>query len=144
MIVVLDASVALKWSFTDEEATDGALALLDDFVEGRVDLIAPTLFTYEVVGGIHVAIGRKRIKEADGVSAIRSITGLKIELRTFEDLVDETFRLSRRYSVSPYDGAYLALASRAQAEFLTGDKKLFNVTRKRISWIRWIGDYQSA
>ncbi|MCI0420742.1 MAG: type II toxin-antitoxin system VapC family toxin [Acidobacteria bacterium] len=144
MIVVLDASVALKWSFTDEEAASEAVALLDDFVEGRVNLIAPTLFTYEIVSAIHVAINRRRIKESDGISAIRSIMGLEIGLRAFEDLVDETFRLSRRYSLSPYDGAYLALASKAQAEFLTGDRRLFNAISKRISWIRWIGDYQPA
>ena len=141
MTVVLDASVALKWQFNDEEATAEATALLQDFVDGKIELITPTLFTYEILSGINVAINRKRIKETDGVKALRYISGLGIELKAFDDLVDETFRLARRYRLSPYDCAYLALSDREQVEFLTGDKKLFDSLKKQIHCIRWIGDY---
>ena len=65
MTVVLDASVALKWQFNDEEATAEATALLQDFVDGKIELITPTFFTYEILSGINVAINRKRIKETD-------------------------------------------------------------------------------
>lgn len=49
MMAVVDASVALKWQFMDEEATVGATALLEDFIEGQVHLITSTLFPYEIL-----------------------------------------------------------------------------------------------
>ena len=56
MIAVIDASVALKWQFEDEEATDSATALLEDFIKDNIKLIAPTLFPYEIISAINVAI----------------------------------------------------------------------------------------
>jgi hypothetical protein len=48
MIAVIDASVALKWQIADEEATVSASALLEAFIEGETELMAPTLFPYEM------------------------------------------------------------------------------------------------
>jgi hypothetical protein len=44
MTLVVDASIALKWQFEDEEDRPGAMALLEDFVEGSVDLITTARF----------------------------------------------------------------------------------------------------
>lgn len=141
MIAVVDASVALKWQFQDEEATDEAIDLLSDFVEGKVQLIAPTLFSYEIVSAVNVAINRKRITEPDGYRAIRYLTSLDIELRGFAELIESTFHLARQYGRSPYDCAYIALAEREQCDLITGDRRLFNAIRNHFSWVRWIGDY---
>lgn len=141
MISVLDASVALKWQFGDEESTSSAMALLEDFIEGRMGLITPTLFPYEVISGIHVAINRKRIEERDGYRVIGYLVSLGIELRSFDDLVEPTFRLARKYNLSPYDCSYLALADRERCDFYTGDRKLFLATKSYFPWVKWIGDY---
>ena len=143
MIAVVDASVALKWQFEDEEITDSATALLRDFVERRVDLITPTLFTYEIISAINTAINRKRIGEEAGHRAIVYLTSIGIELRGFEDLIGPTFYMARQYSLSSYDCAYMALAEKEKCDLLTGDKKLFNAVRNRLPWVRWIGDYSS-
>ncbi len=92
MIAVIDASVALKWQFKDEEATGQATALLRDFAEGKIELISPTLFTYEVISAVNVAIERKRISEEDGYKAIANLMSLGIELKAFHDLIEPTFR----------------------------------------------------
>ena len=63
MTTVIDASVALKWQFEDEEVIGPATVLLHDFVEGRVELITPTLFTYEIVSAINIAITKESIIE---------------------------------------------------------------------------------
>lgn len=143
MIAVIDASVALKWQFDDEEITESATALLRDFVEHRVNLITPTLFPYEIVSAINTAINRKRVGEEAGHRAIVYLTSLGIELRSFEDLIGTTFYMARQYSLSPYDCAYMALAEREKCDFLTGDKKLSNAVKNRLHWVRWIGDYRS-
>ncbi len=141
MTAVLDASVALKWQFQDEEATSAATVLLEDFIEGKIELITPTLFPYEIISGINVAINRKRIGERDGYRAISYLTSLGIELRPFEDLVEATFKLARKFSLSPYDCAYLALAEKEGCNFYTGDRKLFSVTKVHFRRMKWIGDY---
>lgn len=141
MIAVIDASVALKWQFEDEETTDSATALLLDFVDRRVDLITPTFFSYEIISAINTAIHRKRIGEEAGHRAIVYLTSLGIELRHFEDLIIPTFYMARQYGLSPYDCAYLSLAEKEKCDFLTGDKKLSNAIKGRLPWVKWIGDY---
>lgn len=138
---MIDASVALKWQFKDEEATDAAMVLLEDFVEGKNTLIAPTLFPYEIVSAIYVAINRKRIAEETGYMAISYLTSLGIELRDFDHLIDPTFYMAVRYGLSPYDCAYMALAEKEKCDFITGDRKFFNAARHKFSWIKWIGEY---
>ena len=143
MIAVLDATVALKWQFEDEEVTSAAMALLEDFVEDKIELITPTLFPYEILSAINVAINRKRIREEAGYRAMNYITSLGIELRSFDNLIGTTFYMARQYGLSSYDCAYLALAEKEKCDFFTGDKKLFNSIRNRLPWIKWIGDYRS-
>ena len=143
MIAVLDASVALKWQFEDEEATSASTALLGDFIDGKIDLVSLTLFPYEIVNAINVAINRKRIEEAIGYRAITYLTSLGIELRGFDELIEPTFTMARKYSLSPYDCAYMALAEKERCDFFTGDKRLFNSSKNYFSWIKWIGDYRS-
>jgi len=140
---VIDASVALKWQFEDEEVVNPAMALLHDFVEGRLELITPTIFTYEIVSAINIAINRKRIREEAGYRAIIYITSIGIELRGFNELVGPTFYMARQYGLSPYDCAYMALAEKEKCDFFTGDKKLYYVVNNRLSWVKWIGDYLS-
>jgi predicted nucleic acid-binding protein len=143
MIAVLDAAVALKWQFKDEEVATAAIALLEDFVEDKIELIAPTLFPYEILSAINVAIDRKRVGEEAGYRAINYITSLGIELRSFDNLIGTAFYMARQYGLSSYDCAYLALAEKEKCDFFTGDKKLLNSIRNRLPWIKWIGDYRS-
>jgi predicted nucleic acid-binding protein len=140
---VIAASVALKGQFEDEEVVSPAMALLHDFVEGRLELITPTIFTYEIVSAINIAINRNRIREEAGYRAIIYITSLGIELRGFNELIGPAFYMARQYGLSPYDCACMALAEKEKCDFITGDKKLYNVVNNRLSWVKWIGDYLS-
>ncbi|HIE31247.1 MAG TPA: PIN domain-containing protein [Methanosarcinales archaeon] len=47
MMYVLDASVVIKW-FSEEEYTDIALKLRDDFFRGYTELVIPDLLLYEL------------------------------------------------------------------------------------------------
>jgi predicted nucleic acid-binding protein len=144
MVGVLDASAALKWQFEDEEVTSVAMGLLEDFIDGKIELISPTLFTYEILNAINVAINRKRIEEEDGYHALNYITSLGIELKSFHDLVEPAFHIARQYGLSPYDCAYMALADKEKCDFFTGDKKLFNSIKNHLPWVKWIGHYRSS
>ena len=141
MITVVDASVALKFQFHDEEATGAAALLLAHYVEGKIDLIAPTLLPYEIVSAIHVAINRKRIEESVGYKAVSYLISLGIRLHQFDELIEATFKLARKHGLSPYDCCYVALAERMKCDFITGDKRLYSSCQNKIRRVKWIGDY---
>ena len=46
--IVIDASTALKWTLRDEEPSSQADALLDDLLAGRLSVLVPTIFDYEI------------------------------------------------------------------------------------------------
>ena len=141
MKAVIDASAALKWQFKEEEASEAAIALLEDFVEGKIELITVTLFSYEILSALSVAIKRGRITEAIGQKALTYLTSLGIEEKIFDDLIGTTFKIARKYHLSTYDCAYIALAEKEECNFYTGDKKLFNAAKVRLPRVKWIGNY---
>jgi predicted nucleic acid-binding protein len=141
MKAVIDASAALKWQFKDEEASDAAITLLGDFVEGKIELITVTLFPYEILGALNVAIKRARITETMGQKALTYLTSLGIEEKIFDDLIGTTFKIARKHRLSTYDCACIALAENEECNFYTGDKKLFNAAKVRLSRVKWIGNY---
>ena len=141
MKAVVDASAALKWQFEEEEASGPASALLEDFVEGNIELITATLFSYEILSAINMAVTRKRISEAAGEKAITYFISLGIEEQPSYDLIGITFKIARKYNLSTYDCIYIALAEREGCDFYTGDKKLLHGTKTHLPWVKWIGDY---
>ncbi|MBI3354288.1 MAG: type II toxin-antitoxin system VapC family toxin [Nitrospirae bacterium] len=139
--IVVDASVALKWQFKDELEAEQAIQMLIDFINGKIELISPNLFAYEVVNAVNIAVIKKRISEKEGLDAINDILAIGVSLFDFAGLVERTFRLARIYSRSVYDCAYLALAEKEGCMIYTADKRLFNALKDRIKFIRWVGDY---
>ena len=64
-VVVVDASLALKWVLT-EPNSDAATLLLDEWTDAGVAVIAPALFAYEVTNTLHrqVVAGKLTYDEA--------------------------------------------------------------------------------
>ena len=139
--IVIDSSVALKWRLRDEEATAQADALLDDFLAGKLSLLTPTLFEYEITNALKVGVMKGRLSETEALTAIADFQGYDIEFFAFSTIQRAAFQLACQYGRSVYDSAYLALAQSQGIVFYTGDKKLFNAVNQDLSWVRWIGDY---
>ena len=142
--VVIDASAALKWRLRDEEATAEADAILSDMADGSLDLLAPTLFDYEIVNALRVAVFRGRLAEEDARTAVADFQALPIQRCDFAPLHSVAFDLATRYQRSGYDAAYLALAQSYGSWFFTGDKRLLNGVAHALPWVKWIGDYRLA
>jgi len=140
--IVIDASVALKWRLRDKEATTQADALPDDFVNGKLDLLIPTLFDYEITNALRVAVAMGRLSETEATVAIADFQEYKIERCDFTGMQMLAFQLACRYKRSAYDSGYLALAQSKGVWFFTGDKRLFNAVEGVLPWVKWIGDYQ--
>ncbi|MDX2040237.1 MAG: type II toxin-antitoxin system VapC family toxin [Acidobacteriota bacterium] len=139
--LVIDSCVAIKWRLRDESELAQADALQEDFVNGRVELLAPTLFDYEIGNILKVAISRKRLSEADAVIALADFKTIALERFGVLPLQSRVFDLAIHYQRSFYDASYLALAENQGVDFYTGDKRLFNAVNSFFPWVKWIGDY---
>ncbi len=138
--VVIDASVVLKWYLADEELGPKALDLLDKYVSGDLDFLAPSLLPYEVVNGLMIAQKRGRIAEKRILEAIEGFMALGINLKDPSLFYPRVLKFSTAYNRSAYDSSYLALAEEESAVFVTADKNLLSYVKEDLSWVKWLGD----
>lgn len=137
---VIDASVVLKWYLVDEEYGAYALSLLEKYLEGALDLLAPSLLEYEVINGLIIAQRKGRIREEKIIEAADGFLSLKIAQKNLSSFFPEAINYSRIYNRSVYDSSYLALASKEGVSLITADKNLLSAVQKDLKWVKWLGD----
>lgn len=139
--VVVDASVSLKWALDDEDAVAEAIALRDAAIAGQFEMVAPSLWIYEVTNGLIVAVRRRRLaSEAEGMQALNHLLGLGVRLADPEATAVYDYAL--RYGIAAYDAAYLALAEALEAPLWTGDRPFYEAVHTTTTLVHWIGDYE--
>lgn len=117
--LVVDASVVVKW-YIPERDHAAALALREDYLDGDVDLFAPSLLPFEVINALRYS------GDYDGdslVAAAQSITDYGIELRSFADAGDIA-TTANELDIAIYDASYLALAATIDSPAYTADERL--------------------
>ena len=117
---VVDASVILKWVLGEEQEADQIRAenLLNAWMEGRIELAAPTLWQHEV-GNF---LGRELPRHAE------EKMGLLLNLRIGcvdlnEAMCRQCFVWMSKNRVTFYDAAYLAVAFGIQGTLITSDER---------------------
>ncbi len=121
-MTVVDASVILKWFLPDEPGTEQALALRYAHLSGLQRIAAPALLLYEVAN----TLGRTlRLTEDEAETAFETLeaTQLTFYVPGLPDL-QRVVELMRAAGISAYDAAYVALAERLEADFVTADGRL--------------------
>jgi predicted nucleic acid-binding protein len=139
--LVLDASVALKWYLADEGDSAEALDLLNRYISGELEIMAPALLQYEVINGLMVARKRSRIHEEVILSAIEGFVKLGLRFVGLSGHHSRILYYCKSYSRSAYDASYLALAEAEQIPFITADERLYNAVKKDLDWVKWLGDH---
>src|SRR3989338_8872906 len=136
MKVVLDTSVVLKW-FVDETGSDAAREYLEDFIDGKSQILIPTLLFYE--------LGSACLKKSIPVSEISKIMELLQKLPfEKEDIGFTSFRKiyqnATEYNIWYYDASYVTLMQKHNCELITADKKLFRKLKGNMAKIRLLKD----
>ena len=139
--LVLDASIAVKWLNPHESLAEKANLIRDDYERGRVSLIVPAFWEYEVANGLNKAVARGQLTEAEGHEAVVLLLTLPAQKEPLP-APQESYALARRYQRSVYDSWYVHLAEKTGCEFWTADLKLYNALKDTIPWVRWLADYQ--
>jgi predicted nucleic acid-binding protein len=138
--IVIDASTAAKWQLSDETDSIPALDMLQDYIAGTIEFVAPRIWSYEIANVMNKAVSIGRLTETEGREAFEILHMLDIEFLDFPSPSD-AYRLARTYQRSVYDSLYLTAAHTHNLDFWTGDRRLYNAVVERLSFVRWIGDY---
>jgi predicted nucleic acid-binding protein len=117
---VVDASVILKWVVGHERESDHekAMAILETWTEGDIELSAPILWQYEV-GNF---LGRSLQDEAiDKMNLLLNLNIRNVALTN--DIVNRCFSWMSQKKITFYDASYLAVAFEVQGTLITADEK---------------------
>lgn len=137
-VFVLDASVAVKW-YVPEEGRERALRLRQDYMDEKIDLIAPNLIFYEVGNAVrfHPGATAREVGEA-----VRGLRGMQVAVQNMTDtVVDSATEIAFTENITFYDAVYLAIAENVGVKFVTADKKLYEQIKKRKNLISLLENY---
>jgi predicted nucleic acid-binding protein len=104
-------------------------------------LRGPDLLAYEVTNAVLQATRRQRLTPAVAQEIVTTFEDLMILLEPVSPT--KVLAMAQRFDRSAYDAAYLTLAENLGTPFITGDRRLYNTVSTQLSWVLWIGDYQT-
>jgi predicted nucleic acid-binding protein len=139
-VIVLDASVAVKWFLpSDQESlTTEAFALAQRYQAGEIEFAVPDLFWAEVTNFFWKAIRQGRCRLDTAKSAIAA---LKIKafptVRSLE-LIEPAFDIALAFQRTVYDSIYIALAVQMNTYLATADERLANAVAAKLP-VKWLG-----
>ncbi len=121
---VLDASVALAWSFRDENSpfAQSVIGSLD-----RRRAVAPAIWPLEVANALLLAIRQARIDRAAATRLIGVMDRFPLEIdRANSRIVFEpnVLELGLTHNLTAYDASYVELALRRGLPLATQDRRL--------------------
>lgn len=124
--MVIDASVALKWFYVEEESNK-AEKLYQKLLTERIPIVVPHLFIYELGNTLgRNSYTKMKISEAQKVIQALSITYFSIDVIHWSFVM----KFMRIYQLSYYDASYVYLANKLNSVLTTADKKLYQKTKK--------------
>lgn len=127
---VLDCSLAPAWALPDETSARAEKFLAH--LSPQSVLWVPALWWYEISNALTMAQRRHRLVESKSRRIIDLYSTLPIETDAELNLhvVQRLQALTREYSLSAYDAAYLELAERKNVGLATLDRRLITAARK--------------
>lgn len=127
MIVVVDASVAVKWflhGHPDEQHADLALRLLEQSVLGFLTLVQPNHFVAEVAAVL------ARLKPADAPDDLMDFLDINYRTLSSPETYLTALDLALRYQHHLFDTLYHAVALHTPgAVLVTADERYYNKAR---------------
>ena len=144
--VVVDTSIAIKWVLNEDDSAL-ALALLAEWKNKKMAMLAPALLAYEASNTLYQNVRRGKITlDTAELSMTKVIfAGLQLDFSQDPVLGVRAIELANNFSLlATYDAYYLALAERERCEFWTADTRMWNAVKGKFAWVRWMGDYHTG
>lgn len=121
-VIVLDTSVVIKWFRQGEVLAQQALMVRDAYLEGEIEVAAPSLLTYELANVLRY---RKDLDASQVQEAVLSLVDMGLEVIPLSSpLVRRSIDIAYTYRATVYDAAFAALAESLNATLITADERL--------------------
>jgi predicted nucleic acid-binding protein len=129
-IVVVDASIGVKWAVTErEEGIGDAMWLLERHAHGDIVLAVPGTFRLEWLN----ALLSRGLSVPNVLSAAHDLELSTLDWYEIDETLSlEAVALASTHAVTVYDAAYLALANRLNAGLVTADAALARAAGERL------------
>ena len=139
-LVVVDASVVIKW-FVEEEYSENALKLRDDYVNQLIDIAVPSLLFYEVMNALKYshAFGEDELREVGSILEGYQFLVIPLEGKYRE----QTIRRAVKHGITIYDASYIAIGDLRGCKTYTADEKLITKVGGKDETITHIKHYKS-
>jgi len=123
---VLDASVVVKWWFSEDDVflADAARTFLKAYCEGDLDIHAPDLLYAEVGNVLWKATRLRNWPPMAARQAVRDLVALGLSAHPMSGLLPAAFELASTYGITVYDASYVFLARRLEIPCYTADRRL--------------------
>jgi predicted nucleic acid-binding protein len=142
--VCVDANLTLKLVLVEKDSPQ-AQHLWDTWIDAGIEIIAPPLLAFEGTSVICNRMHRGLVPPEEAELMFKAFHLLGVRLLYPAGLDQKAWELAKRFNRSQaYDSYYLALAEILGLELWTADGRLYNAVKHRLSWVKWLGDYQSA
>jgi predicted nucleic acid-binding protein len=142
-VVVVDASVVIKWVINGPDSSTARM-LLADWTKREVVILAPTLLAYEANNTLYKYIRAGQISYEDVERGLEQVIFPAIDLDFSEEiaLTIRALGLARQFELpATYDAQYLALAEHKSCELWTPDTRMWRMVKEHLSWVRCLADY---
>ena len=125
-MIVIDASIALKWILTEEANQEAAQKILQNHVKGKDEIVIPSLLLMEYA---NILVTKSRLTEAKIKEGLELINEANLRIYSFSkrDLL-ETSIMARKHKTTFYDMLYAVVAKRNKAILVTADENFIKKT----------------
>ena len=141
--MVVDTSIAIKWVLYEPDSPR-AEALLAQWIDKHMVILAPSLLAYEVTNTLYQKARKGSIAIEEAQQALNKVltTGLAMDSSRRDDLHLTALKLAQDYKLpATYDAHYLALAAYEECEFWTADTRLWKAVKEQLPWVRCLIDF---
>jgi predicted nucleic acid-binding protein len=138
--VVVDGSVAAWWILPDEQS-DASQQLLDAILLGKLRLVVPELWHYELINALKSSMPRGRVTRQEVNAALTRLRGIPLEAVSVDAQGHDTIlAMAIETGLSAYDAAYVCLAESTGADLLSADGDILRL-KDRFPWILSLDEF---
>lgn len=131
MTFVLDASVALAWVLSDEDASivDYARAVLEALRAGKASAVVPDVWHAEVAGVLARRLRAGALSTQAFNEALQLFEHLQFDAHRQAYTLRAILELALRYRLQPIDALYLQLSRELELPIATVDRGLLSAAK---------------
>ena len=139
-VVVVDASVVLRWLLVDEPDRKPAMAVRDRIQAGRLEPRQPPHFPMEVASALVVAARVDRLDPSMVGPLVRSLDAFRLDWVDSHDFASAAAETALDLGLRVPDAGYIVCARRTGGTLITADRRLFEVALRSGAAVAFLGE----